>query len=69
MASMKPDLETSVEPVVGVFASEKVAETVAEQLRAAFPDRVVTVDDAGPQLQIVGPKVERRRRIRVRVSA
>jgi len=31
--------------VEGVFASEAVAESVAKQLRAAFPDRVVTVED------------------------
>lgn len=31
--------------VEGIFASEEVAESVANQLRAAFPDRVVTVED------------------------
>jgi hypothetical protein len=37
-----PDPPSSVE---GSFASEAVAEAVADQLRAAFPDRVVTVED------------------------
>jgi hypothetical protein len=39
---------TSPEPpnsVEGSFASEAVAEAVADQLRAAFPDREVTVED------------------------
>ncbi len=39
---------TTPEPagmVEGVFASEAVAEAVAEQLRAAFPEREVTIED------------------------
>jgi hypothetical protein len=36
---------TSPAMVEGVFASEAVAEAVAELLRDAFPDRVVTVED------------------------
>jgi hypothetical protein len=34
--------------IEGAFQSEAVAELVAAKLRAAFPDRVVTVEERSP---------------------
>jgi len=51
---------TSPEPpttVEGVFGSGAVAEAVADMLRAAFPDQVVTVEDGNAPHRV---KVQKR---------
>ena len=60
---------TFVDPVVeGVFNTQAVAETFARQLRAAFPDRLVVVEEVDPPVEVVGSATERRRRARVIVK-
>ena len=55
-------------PVVGVFEAAEIAEAVAEQLRQAYPDRRVTIEEEpGRHLRVVEPERRQRSRLRVRV--
>jgi hypothetical protein len=60
----------ALDPVEGMFNAPALAEAFAEQLRAAFPDRLVVVEEVGPPpVQVVGSANERRPRARVIVRS
>ena len=61
-------IPAALDTVEGLFDTRAVAEAFAAQLRAAFPDRVVVVEEAPPPMTVVGSEAGPRPRARVIVS-